>query len=258
MVFVSHLYYNIKLKKYETFFEIFINAWEFFLTGIKGSGFYIVFFVTGTIAAIVGIKDEKNQLLLLPVVFMLIASAMHLYPFSGRTALYLFPVMIILLVKVFDVNLYKFEIIKNTVLCILVLFVFINFWDYKNLHDYKFVDIKSPLLTAQQVSNDKENDILVFLKWDYVPYIAYYKEKLNITFKHAVCLQQWFFPEEFDTLPEGHTYYFAMSVYDKDPNCLTAKYKKRYLLRLLNWAEKQKDYKLYTDNNLNVLIRFSK
>ena len=149
-------------------------------------------------------------------------------------------------------------IIKNTVLCILVLFVFINFWDYKNLHDYKFVDIKSPLLTAQQVSNDKENDILVFLKWDYVPYIAYYKEKLNITFKHAVCLQQWFFPEEFDTLPEGHTYYFAMSVYDKDPNCLTAKYKKRYLLRLLNWAEKQKDYKLYTDNNLNVLIRFSK
>ncbi len=253
-----HTYWDSGFVTAKTFFEIFINAWEFFLTGIKGSGFYIVFFVTGTIAAIVGIKDEKNQLLLLPVVFMLIASAMHLYPFSGRTALYLFPVMIILLVKVFDVNLYKFEIIKNTFLYLLVLFVFISFWDYKNLHDYKFVDIKSPLLTAQQVSNDKENNILVFLKWDYVPYIAYYKEKLNITFKHAVCMQQWFFPEEFDTLPEGHTYYFAMSVYDKDPNCLTAKYKKRYLLRLLNWAEKQKDYKLYTDNNLNILIRFSK
>ena len=109
-------------------------------------------------------------------------------PVLRQNGVIFIPVMIILLVKVFDVNLYKFEIIKNTFLYLLVLFVFIRFWDYKNLHDYKFVDIKSPLLTAQQVSNDKENNILVFLKWDYVPYIAYYKEKLNITFKHAVCM----------------------------------------------------------------------
>lgn len=253
-----HTYWNEGFVTLKTLFTIFINAWEFFLTGIKGTGFYIIFFVLGTISAIVGIKDKNNQLLLFPVVFMLIASAMHLYPFFGRTALYLFPVLIILLLKVFDINLSKYEPLKNTVLCILGLFVFIGFWNYKNLHDYKLVDIKSPIIKAQEVSTDKENDILVFLKWDYVPYIAYYKEKLNITFKHAICMEQWFFPEEFDTLPKDHTYYFALSVYDKDPNCLTAKYKKWYLLRLISWAEKQKDYKLYSDDNLNVLIRFSK
>lgn len=253
-----HTYWNNGFITLNTFFEIFIKAWKFFLTGINGTSCYIVFFILGIITAFINFKDSRNKLQLASLAFMLAASAMHLYPFFGRTSLYLFPVFIILLVKVFDIDLKRLEPYKNIALTILCIFVFMGFWNYKNLHNYKFVNIKSPILTAQQVSEDKENDILVFLKWDYVTYEAYYKDKLNITFKHALCMDQWFYPEEFDSLPKGYTYYFAMSVYDKDPNCLTSKYKKQYLLRLLNWAEIQKDYKLYLDDNLNVLIRFSK
>ena len=74
-----------------TFFKIFKNSMGFILPGLPA-----FVFIIGTISML---SDKKKEFMLLisPIPFTLIASAMHKYPFDGRLLLFFIPIIILII-----------------------------------------------------------------------------------------------------------------------------------------------------------------
>lgn len=201
-------------------------------------------------------KERKNDLYMLltmPIILSLILSYLKIYPFSKRVTLFLIPLFIIIIIKPFDYINLKNKIVNNIILSIVAFIVTIPVFSLsvRNIIFKQYVseDIITPLKIALQ--NIEPNDIIYIADNSKILY-EYYKDQFIINNKVIIDEKYYLDEQEYEkhlnNLPANTTYYWVFA------------HHKNKFIRLKTvyiWAKNKPNFKIYTDNKGNGLIKFT-
>lgn len=82
---------------------LFIDSLRFMFAPVKMLLFPLIFFICG-IVYFIRERNQKSIILFLTIIFMIILSMMKIYPYADRVILFLVPIYLIFMFKIFDIN----------------------------------------------------------------------------------------------------------------------------------------------------------
>ena len=190
---------------------------------------------------------NKNWLLIISVLITLILAYIHIYPFSGRLILFLFPLSCLFIGYITDCQNKYLRYILGILISIFLVFPNI-FYSYQMIVSKKYYheDILTPLTTAKNLM--KENDKLIVDGNNAVCYL-YYNRVLDIDKDKVIIgadnLQE--FLAHIHNLPKGK--YFYVFSHSKNRN--------KWLNEVYLLVKIYKKYKIYSDEHGNSLFEFT-
>lgn len=251
----------VNLYNPTSFIFIIFNAFNYYFREIPllNNLIYLLTFLSGILVCTKRLNNGKNQLLILPIFFMYIASLLHIYPFESRTALYLFPIVIIIICK--SIDWIKITFLKNLLLIIFLVFNIFNILKYQELFTFQtgnFNKILNEYLKETKLDSNKNSIILSI--FDIGTYSSYNKiYKFNP--KNNVIEMDNITTDKINSLPEQQEYYLICSTAndhpDLTPNHIRENYHKK-LIKNIKSANNIKILKIHTDASGNILIKFKK
>ena len=209
-----------------------------------------ILFELGIFKLILTVNKPKSQLLLIPVIFMVFASALYIYPFYERLSLYMFPLFIL-------ITLYLFELKQkylNYLSLLLAIPALILVLKYQNPFTYTIYNPRNPIKYAQENCN---SETLLINNYDVYTYNLYkdiYDLKdmriviFSLTFKGYASLEN---------LPKGQ-YCLINSNTESHPDTSQLSSRKCYQSKILNAIKNSKISEIYNDGKDNILIKFKK
>lgn len=169
------------------------------------------------IYAIIQERKKIHHFCFYIVIFAILASLFHFYPIEKRTALYLFPIVLLLIVKPIDLFSKKTKLLTVIVICsFLMCFTQYNFNYIKSFFDKNTFAIQDARTTMQIIiENYKPSDIFVYNKASETDFI-YYRKYFNFNpTKHIFLNPTKYDKKEYlkilDSLPKNQTYWFYFS-----------------------------------------------
>lgn len=244
-----------------SFISIIYNAINYYFKEIPllNSTIYLLTFFIGIFICTKNLKNEKNQLLILPIFFMYIASLLQIYPFEGRTALYLFPIFIILICS--SINYINSQNLKQIILIIFVIFNISNILKYQELFIFKTGNLNNIIneyLTDAKFNLNKSSIILNNL--DAVTY-TFYNQLYKFNPKSNFIELNDINTININLLPANQTYYVICSNGNNHPDLtsnITREIYHNKLIKNIKSANNIKILKIHTDTSGNILIKFKK
>ena len=193
-----------------------------FLTSIKyfmdkvGNNFCYQFLTLVLLGLIILFKETKQTAVfcLLCIASPLIASILKLYPFEDRLVLFLLPIFLLLIAKLFDYNIFKItsgahEIIQKTILCVLLILIiyikipYINYNQDRLINFCKYNDYKHTLKYRQEVKkvslyvlNSYQKNIKILTTNEFYYYIRYYNKYYNMKKNIPITYLGWINKDE--------------------------------------------------------------
>lgn len=244
-----------------SFIAIIFNAFKYYFREIPllNNIIYLFSFFIGICLCLKNIKNGKDQLLILPIFFMYIASLLQIYPFEARTTLYLFPIFIILICK--SINCIKIPFLKTAIVTIFLLFNLYNILKYQELFTFKTGNLN--IILGEYLKESKlnsEKNSIIFSILDIGTYSVYNKiYKLNS--KNNVIEFDTITTENINSLPNQQEYYIICSTGNKHPDVTTNSIRENYhkkLIKIIKSSDNTKVLKIHTDPFGNILIKFKK
>ena len=203
---------------------------------------YILGLLLFFIGLIIIAKEKKpiNNLLIISIIIVFLASAMHLYPLYNRVQVYLIPVFIICILKITDIQKLRlqYKILIFTILIINFLSI-LNCIYLQEINKKNIFETWNGRETLKFIKdNFKENDTLLVnikSKGQYEYYSKYYNFKpKKVLFYDLGEKTQQECEEYFNNLETNKSYWFLIAKPAKDSN------EKEYLI---NWKSKAKNVK---------------
>lgn len=165
------------------------------------------------------IKENKNihYLFFLIIFFAVSASLFHIYPIEGRIALYLFPIILLLMVKPLDFIKKEKKVLSLIIICLfLICFNRYNLMYFKSFFDktvFKIQDAK----TAMQIikNNYKATETIIYNQASKTDYI-YYRQYFNFNPTKSILLKPYKYDKRLylnalNSLPKNQNYWFYFS-----------------------------------------------
>lgn len=250
-----HSYYPL------SFFKVLYNAIQYYLccNSFYINTVYILIFIFSIIKLGLRFKNAKSQILLLPLLFAFLASILKIYPFYLRTALYIYPIIIILFLYPFEnIKLkYKYISLKSLsnfityTMCLITIFLTIK---YQNIFTFTLPNLKIPLSIYLK---QNKSETLVMNRFDAYTYDFYNNlYKLNNN-KNVIYLED-FSNQSLNMLPAGSTYYLINSISNEHPDLTSFEYRQKYIAQIIQNLGNTKIESIYNDENNNILIKFKK
>lgn len=183
---------NFVSMNLSNFFSLFVQNLSYFFYPAKLLLFIVILLVYGIILFY---KSRENRginfvnIALLTFVFLVVASMLHIYPFSQRLIIFLIPFFIILMAKCADNKEIKLKSFIVAVMILMVSFPQLNF-AIKNLKSQKFYQSNKGDFSREMmqyvVKNIKPDDIIFVNNGsiaDFSYYSGFYKIKNETVFK---------------------------------------------------------------------------
>lgn len=162
------------------------------------------------------IKENKklNNLIFLTLFFIVLGSLFHFYPLKERVGLYLFPIILLLIIKPVDLFSKKKKVLTLTVICsFLICFNQYNFNYFKMFFDKDLFAIQDSRTSMQIIAeNYKSNDVFIYNQASDSD-CNYYRQYFNFNPQKQVLIK----PSKYDkklylkllnNLPKNQTYWF--------------------------------------------------
>lgn len=243
-------------------FRLIFNAVKYYLwepdLWVKIS--YSIILVVGLLKILLNLNKQNCQIIILSFICILIASALYIYPFTGRIALYFYPAIIIAFIIPFDFQI-KSKLINIIPIIFMVISLFITI-KYQETFTHKITNFKFILKEYLQRPDKKSNDYLVFRRTtadNYYTFTLY-----NSIFHFAppptnTIVLKDYKKEYFDKLPSGNTYYILNTVSKKiHMDRTNRQVRENYLKYILSNLRETKILDIKQDENYNYIIKFTK
>lgn len=231
-------------------YYLFSNAFSYFLSipVNKIDNLIPLLLILGIIKLLLNNEPRpKIIILLFPIMSLSLSVMLHIYPFYERLALFMFPLLILLIINLFEINKWYINVFSLT-LFTTVLFVSLK---YQNPFNAKIADLKQPLLYSFSVCG--ENDTLLLNRYDFDIYAKYNNiYHFNRKFK---CIN--FTKENFENLEAGQ-YCLVNAVTDNHPDLTDNNQRKIYHAKLLRNLKDTEIIETYNDGKENILVKFRK
>ncbi len=215
--------------------------------------FVVLMFAAGLIYTLKYIKYNENIILLTPVLLAVLLSYLHIYPMYIRTALYLLPVVFLIMAKTFEPSFfYKKEgkIIAGILALFFAAYTFKT--DFTQILQKKYYRETTPELLQLYKREAKNTDILIVPHLTAINY-EYYVQRTSLPAWNAIVITPELYEydkvkEIYNTLPSGS--YYVLFTHSGDKNLEFESLKK--------YALSQKNPKISSDEYNNALIYFQK
>lgn len=242
-------------KNFSNFFNLIHNNMIFYFPDLSWKLLIILMFIAGSVVLFKSIKSEKSLLLAVPVVLALAMSYFNIYPLYTRTAIYLLPVVVLIMAKTFDLNVFSKKS-AGLVVSILLTAVFAIFsfkTDFVQILQKKYYRETTPQLLSLFKSTAKDSAMLIVPHLSAINY-EYYSKNAGIDPKKVILVKFELYEYEqiktvYDTLPKGITYYILLT--HSGDKALELKNLKAY-------AASQKQFDITADEFDNALISFNR
>lgn len=229
------------------------NNIVFYFPDFSWKIFVVLMFIAGLAYLLKYIKYSENIILFTPVILAVLLSYMHIYPLYIRTALYLLPVVFLIMAKTFEPRFfYKKE--GRILAGILILFfaVYTLKTDFIQILQKKYYRETTPQLLEVYKKESKDGDILVVPHLSAINY-EYYAKKAMLPAGNVIIINSELYEYDkvknvYDTLPCGS--YYVLFTHSGD--------KGLELESLKKYAMTQKNPKILSDEFDNSLMRFEK
>lgn len=242
-------------KNFSNFFNLIFNNMVFYFPDLSWKLVVVLMFLAGMIYLFKTFKTGKSLILILPIVLALALSYFNIYPLYTRTALYLLPIVFLVMSKVFDFEKFckKFIGIAFGTLLIVV-FAYSSFkTDFEQVIQKKYYRETTPQLLSLFQKSKQLSDILVIPHLSAINY-EYYSHNFKIDSKKVIVMRYELYEYEkiktvYDMLPSGYTYKILVT-HSGDKNLELGNLKK--------YVQTQKDYSIVSDDYDNALLSFKK
>ncbi len=175
---------------------------------------YLILISIGFYYTLRTLKSKNNQLLILCIILIIIASFLHIYPIMQRVSLYLIPILLVLFIIPLD-NIAPNQKIYTAFICILVFFSIFKYnLNYiKNIISATFFEHNEPRNTMEILSERAfDNDYIIInnasdSEWYY--YSDYFNFKTKKYFVLIVPTpNKTEYIKALNLLPKGNNYWF--------------------------------------------------
>lgn len=235
---------------FSNFFKIINDNINFYFFYFKSSWFICILLGTSFVFLFKNIKTETNKLVLIPFFAAIILSYLHIYPFYNRVSIYFLPIVILWLGKLFDIELFKNKALLTFFSIIIFAYFGFNNFSVNKLKIFEkeyYEECTPQLLKIAETKMKPDDTLYVISKINY----EMYKNTVNI--KNVVTQSDYFFDiisyeKAIKNLEKGKTYYLLMT---HSPNKISE------FNAILEILKSQKNVEIISDNNLNLLARFS-
>lgn len=199
-------------------------------------------------------KKLETNIVFLPLLLAVILAYLKIYPLYLRTALYMFPLVLILLSKPFDMFRFEMKLLNLFVAG----FLLAHFGlcslktDYLQIIKKQYYQETTASLIKEFVSVSKPNDILVVTESGRINYELYKRrfaiDEGNVFLMNKNLYDAPLIKNVYSLLPKNKTYYVLLTHSGDKMN----EYK-----NLCDYAKKMENPQISDDKNFNALIRFS-
>ncbi len=210
--FMRNFWWEHETKSIEYMFLTSIN---YFMDKV-GNNFSYQFLSLVLLVLIILFKETKHTAVfcLLCIAGPIIASILKLYPFEDRLVLFLLPIFLFLIAKLFDYNIFKVtsgihEKIQKTILCVLLILIinikipYINYSQDRLISFCKYYDYKHTLQYRQEVKkvslyvlNNYQKNIRILTTNEFYYYIRYYNKYYNMKKNIPITYLGWINKDE--------------------------------------------------------------
>ena len=233
--------------------QLIFNNIIFYFPDFSWRIFVVLIFGAGVIYTLKFIKYSENIILFTPVIIAVLLSYLHIYPLYTRTALYLLPVVFLIMTKTFEPSFfYKKEgkIIAGIFILFFAAYTFKT--DFTQILQKKYYRETTPQLLELYKKEAQNSGILVIPHLTAINY-EYYAKKALLPVWNAIVINPELYEYDrvkkvYDTLPSGS--YYVLFTHSGD--------KKLEFESLKKYAMTQKNPKIFADEFDNALIRFEK
>ena len=240
-------------KDFSNLTRIIYNNIIFYFPDFNWKLLVVVIFLAGCMYVLKNIKNKENLILILPVLLAFFLSYFNIYPLYIRTALYLLPVVFLVMAKTFEFNFFEKKAGLITAGVLTVIFAIYTLkTDYIQILKKQYYRETTPQLLFIYQKTSQKGDKLIIPRLSAINYEYYSQEnKLN---NADIILVNFDFYEyaniktAYNTLPSGT--YYIMLTHSGD--------KRLELESLKKYAMEQKDFNIFADKFDNALIKFKK
>ena len=207
----------------------------------------ILLLIAGIIKLLFTINKPKSQLMLLPIVAMLSSVALYIYPFFGRLSLYMFPLLILVIINLFEYNKRYVNILSVLIFILSVFFVF----KYQNPFNATIANLRAPLQKSLSVCS--KNDVVLMNIYDIATYDQYDKIfHFNRNHKYID-----FTKKNIEDLESGQ-YCLINAIANEHPDLTDNETRKKYHTRIVNKLKNTEIIEVYNDGKENIFVKFKK
>ena len=238
---------------FSNFAKLIFNNMIFYFTDFNWKLFIVIVFAAGVFYCLKNLKTPNNFILILPATLALGLSYFHIYPMYTRTALYLLPVVFLIMAKTFDFRFFEKKAGAFTAGILTIIFtIFVFKTDFIQVIQKKYYRETTPQLLALYLEKAKNTDILVIPHLSAINY-EYYSKKTNLNNKNVIIIKPELYEYDriktiYDTLPKAS--YYVLLTHSGD--------KKLELENLKKYAMSQKNFQISADGFDNALIYFQR
>ncbi len=242
-------------KDFSNISELLKNNAIFYFMDFPNKFFIALMLVAGLCIFAINYKSKQSKIIFLPLILAILLSYLHIYPMYLRTGLYLFPIILILTAKPFDVIKLKFEIINY----IMIGFLFAHFTlctfktDYIQIIKKQYYKEDTTVFLNKFIKISKPDDTLVVPASSRINFDMY-KNSVKLQNRKIIFINNFIYDiddikKTYSMLPENNTYYILLTHSSDKPY----EYK-----NLCDYAKAHKNAEVLKDKDYNALIRFSK
>lgn len=219
---------------------------------------YTIILIIGLFKILLNSNKPKWQILIFPVIFMMLAASLYIYPFLRRLTVYLYSIIIIGFLAPFEFK--NKSKLLNIIPIIFMLVSLYNTVKYQELFTHKIADLKVNLKNFSSQYTLNETDALVFYGTsdDVYTYNLYNSIYHFAPPPYKKFLIQGFNPEYIDNLPNNRTYYILNSRDKQHPDCTNKIKRIKYLNGILMNLKNTQILDIKQDENYNYIIKFTK
>lgn len=236
---------------------------HFYFVNFNNKFFVWLTLIIGSWVLIFRLKYKNYCLIVLSIIFAFLLSYLHIYPLYNRVSLYLSPLLFIVMAMALDLpfcETIKLKWVKNVLIIFLVFvsaFVLLHFCaNYFHLLKIKILEKQfyieaTPQLLEIAKSKMKKDDYLYVSSLSSINY-HFYRNFYNIDNVIVETFPAYdieMYKKIFNKLQSGKTYYLMMT-HSGD--------KILEFNNLVNFIQTQQDVEIISDDNYNLLIRFTK
>ena len=229
------------------------NNIVFYFPDFSWKIFVVLMFAAGLIYTLKFIKYSENIILFAPVILAILLSYLHIYPLYIRTALYLLPVVFLIMAKTFELRFFYKKEGKIIAGIFILFFAAYSFkTDFIQILQKKYYRETTPALLQLYKKEAKNTDILIVPHLSAINY-EYYSKSNQLKSNNVIIVKFELYEYDriktvYDTLPSGS--YYVLFTHSGDKNLEFASLKK--------YAMTQKNPRIFADEFNNALIYFQK